>query len=615
MGMLARVTIIVLTWNGLEYTCACLDSLRAHTPLGDGVQVIVVDNGSTDGTLPYLRSLDWIRLIENGKNLGFVRGNNIGIRATTPDHDVLLLNNDIVIPQNGWLEEIQRVAYSAGDIGVVGCRLILPDGRLLHAGAYMPLGSFWGQQIGSLEKDVNQYNADRDVQGIVGACMYIKRVVLDAIGPLNEAFFSYFEDTDYCLGAAEAGFRTVCAGGVTLIHHENVTTRINRVNFSKMFRRSQKIFRKKWERKLKGRYKTSVFWHSEVGSASGYAVSSRELLLQLDALGVDVRLAYIYGTDWMDTQQDDHRIAAMRQRPKDLNLPQVVYAPGELFSKNSGGYRIGYTMLEVDGVPEEWVRLCNEMDEVWVPSTFNAETFRASGVTRPIHVMPLGVNPDYFNPRIRGFRATSRYTFLSILEWGERKAPEVLLRAYFQAFTRQDDVLLLLKVTNRDPGVDVRAQIAALNLPEGGPPVALLYNQELPSHQMGSLYRSADCFVLPTRGEGWGMPILEAMACGLPTIATDWSAHTDFVNAGNAYPLQVAKLIPAKAKCPYYAGFRWAQPDEGHLVHLLRHVYERREEAAARGAAVSEEVLACWTWRQAAQKIKERLLQIEGGRG
>ncbi len=606
--MQASVTLLILTWNGLDYTRACLDSIRQHTHVGEQVEVLVVDNGSSDGTVEYLRGLDWIRRIENSRNLGYVGGNNVGMRAT-PEGDILLLNNDIVIPEDGWLEELQRLAYSAPSVGIVGARLILPDGRLLHAGTYMPLDTFWGQQIGSLEKDIGQYAFDREVQGVVGACMYIKRDVIDSIGLLNEAFFSYFEDTDYCLRAAEAGFRTLCAGNVTLIHHENVSTKVNRVSLSDIFTKSKRVFRKKWEKKLMARYDTTVLWHSQVGSPSGYAMSSRELVLQLDDLHVDVRLAYLYGTDWMDNQQDDHRLAAMRQRPKDLGLPQVVYGSGDLFCKNGGAYQIGYTMLEVDGIPDDWVLQANAMDEVWVPSHFNQETFEQSGVRSPIHVMPLGVNPDYFNPKIRSFRVSQRYTFLSVFEWGERKGPEVLLRAYHRAFSPDDDVLLLLKIRNVDPSVNIRQEMQKLDLPSG-PPIAILYNQDIPPHQVGSLYRSADCFVLPSRGEGWGLPILEAMACGIPTIATDWSAQTEFMNDHNAYPLRVEKLIPARAKCPYYEGFRWAQPDEDHLVHLMRYVYEHRDEAAAKGARAAEEALERWTWRQAATRVKQRLLAI-----
>jgi glycosyltransferase involved in cell wall biosynthesis len=110
------------------------------------------------------------------------------------------------------------------------------------------------------------------------------------------------------------------------------------------------------------------------------------------------------------------------------------------------------------------------------------------------------------------------------------------------------------------------------------------------------------------------MPVLEAMACGLPAIATDWSALPDFMNAANAYPLPVDGRVAAKSKCPYYQGFRWAEPSFVHLRRLMRHVYENRAEAAARGERAARDVREKWTWDRSAAKIVERLDAIEASR-
>ncbi|NTW02340.1 MAG: glycosyltransferase family 4 protein, partial [Oscillochloris sp.] len=153
----------------------------------------------------------------------------------------------------------------------------------------------------------------------------------------------------------------------------------------------------------------------------------------------------------------------------------------------------------------------------------------------------------------------------------------------------------------------ISQQIAAMGIPRNAPKIVLLYNQELPGYQLGSLYRSADCFVTATRGEGWGMPILEAMACGLPTIATNWSAQTEFMRDDICYPVQVSRLIPAIAKCPYYAGYQWADPDVEHLAHQMRFVYENQEQARAVGMCAANVVSREWTWKRAAEKILARL--------
>jgi len=609
-------TLIILAWNNWDLTKRCLETLR-ETDI-DGSQVIVVDNGSTDETSDRLAELDWIRVLTLPENVGFVRGNNHGIEAAGPDADIVLLNNDLEFEQKDWLRRLRECAYSQPDVGIVGCRLRLPDGRLLHAGTYILPDTMWGQQQGSLEKDIGQFSARREVEGIVFAVAYLRREVIDSIGGLALDFESYFEDTDYCFRAKEAGFKTLVCGDVTLIHDEHGSTALDAVHFSELFQASRKTFTHKWKHVLEKRYSNDVFWQSIMNFPSGYARCTRSFLPALERQGVRTTYRYVYGLGSpFEVEEPDNSgdyllnvIRGRRQSSKPK--ASVVFGQGDVFNRNSGRYKIGYTMLEVDGFPSDWVQQANRLNEIWVPSEFNRQGFLRCGLKRPIHLMPLGVNTNYFHPDITSHtNPLGEFIFLANFEWGERKEPWMLLRAFSETFRADEPVRLLCKIINRDPNVAVKTEISLLDLKDSGGKISFLFNLEFPHYQLGSLYRSADCLVSPTRGEGWDMPLMEAMACGLPCIATDWGAHKEFVHDGIAYPLAIKGTSPARAKCPYYDGFSWANPDEDHLRYLLRYVYEHQEEAAAVGQAAASEMAAKWTWDHAARRIADRLAAID----
>jgi glycosyltransferase involved in cell wall biosynthesis len=357
----------------------------------------------------------------------------------------------------------------------------------------------------------------------------------------------------------------------------------------------------------------NLVWQSSFAALTGYSGSSLAYVLGLDARGLNVRPLYLYGADYDEQIQAGGmhpRIWELQQLPLRLDAPQVVYAPGDRFSKNSGAYRIGFTMLETDHLPASWVEQANQMDEVWTPTQWGAEVFRASGVVRPVHVVPLGIDTERFRPGPSRARLADRTVFLSVFEWGDRKGWDVLLRAWRAAFRPADPVLLLLKVDCRMPVPNPLRELAAA-LPAPSPPVGLIYNQPLTGAQLVELYQAADCFVLPTRGEGWGMPMLEAMACGVPAIATDWSGQTTFLREANGYPLPSRGLVPTGSDSPYYRGARWADPDADALVELLRLAARDPDQRIAKGRAARAEAER-WPWSRGLEVIVQRLAALGG---
>ncbi|TMA78579.1 MAG: glycosyltransferase [Deltaproteobacteria bacterium] len=285
-------------------------------------------------------------------------------------------------------------------------------------------------------------------------------------------------------------------------------------------------------------------------------------------------------------------------------------------------YYVGSTMFETAGVPAGWATAANAMDEIWVPSTFNQRTFAASGIfADKLHVLPLGVDARRFDPaRVAPLAIDGRkgFTFLSVFQWTRRKGWDVLLRAYLDAFRADDDVTLVLR-TYAGSGVSAapRLRDAIVSLghdPERCADIVLL-DAPIPDALLPALYAACDAYVLPSRGEGWGMPYLEAMAMGKPTIGTRATGNLEFMHDENAFLIDVDGLRPVDdaqlRDDPLYDGQLWAEPSVAHTTELLHRVYEDAGERGRRGARARADVEAQWTVQQQAARIRERLAAIQ----
>jgi len=601
--MKENITVVIFDLDGHEEASRLARAMDSST-LPEGTRKVGVAERSDAGAARAALSPSGFEVIQapDGSTPG--QRKNLGIKAA--DGDVVLLSASARLIDGDWLMKLAEQVSSFG-AGVVGAKVVDEAGMIVNAGYHVLQPECDLFPLGGGKKDINQYYYAREVEGVDSTCMYISRKALEAAGGFSGELGDHYDDLDFCLKVKQAGLGVMCAGNARVSLRETAQAGPSQARTGDA---SRGAYRELWETQYANRYDNRVMWHSWINAPTGYAVSSQYLVLALEQLNVDVRYGFVYGVE--EPPNEDERINEVRRKAKDLDVTQVVYGQGDVFFKNSGKHKVGYSMLEVTGIPADWVEQANALDEIWVPSEFNRETFASSGVTKPIHVMPLGVDVNYFHPYIKARRIQDRFVFMSVFEWGERKAPEVLLQAYNQEFSSCDDVLLLLKVINTDPAVNIERHVEAMRLRADRAPVVIVLNQNIPSYQMGSIYCSSDCFVLPTRGEGWGMPTLEAMACGLPTISTHWSAQTEFFNEDVGYPINLKRLIPAVAKCPYYKGFEWADPDVDHLASLMRHVYENPKEARAKGLRASVWARDKWTWLHAAERIKTRLGEISG---
>jgi tetratricopeptide (TPR) repeat protein len=364
--------------------------------------------------------------------------------------------------------------------------------------------------------------------------------------------------------------------------------------------------------------KPGVFWHGSFFVHHSLALVNRELTLALlDTDRFDIGISH-YEQPTFGAKSDarfERLVTAMRFHPSEVSVTVRHQWPPD-FSKVRGGKLVLIQPWEFGSLPTAWVEgIADSVDEVWVPSNFVREEYLESGVPgEKVFVVPNGVNTARFHPGAEACDVPTSKGFKFLFVGGTiaRKGIDVLLEAYGRAFTAADDVSLIIKDFGSDSfyaGQGAGALIGELQARPGAPEVVHL-NRDLSEVEVAALYAACDTLVHPYRGEGYGLPIAEAMGCGKPCILTGFGAALDFATAENSYLIPAQRVsLPEKriGAMPTVDYPWWAQPDVDALVETLRHVYNNRDEAVARGHKAAKDIADKHTWSHAAAIAAERL--------
>ena len=237
---------------------------------------------------------------------------------------------------------------------------------------------------------------------------------------------------------------------------------------------------------------------------------------------------------------------------------------------------------------------------------------------REIQIVPAGVDTTRFLPLPSGRPADSVFRFLCVGKWEERKGSAGLVRAFAEEFDPAEPVELVLHCgtawrRERDFRQEIANQIAAVG--RGNP--RIVTSDPVEASRFVALMQRCHAFVLPTRAEAWGLPILEAMACELPCIVTDYSGLKEYANEDNCFLVRVQALVKAQVPefywPPHYDWGQWAEPDWKHLRALMRSVYENGEAARAKARRARHDAERLWTWDLAARKAIAHIREIRAG--
>ncbi|NGM85621.1 glycosyltransferase [Paenibacillus sp. 7124] len=364
-------------------------------------------------------------------------------------------------------------------------------------------------------------------------------------------------------------------------------------------------------------------WRGPVMKKSGLGIASRAYVRGLRRQGVEVQV----GAGAL--KRPGARRSAVKKVLICHHPPHHVHVKQE---RKHYDYVILNTVWETTRIPNSWKPHMNKFDAVFVPTRHNKEALLKSGVRVPIFIVPHGVDAKGYrpgNPKLNIPESKGRFVFVSVFGFQHRKNPEGLLRAYWEEFSASDSVLLVIKTngySSRENEAWIKQRIAGykkkLGYGKSTAPVKIIGRQLTPG-QMKGMFTLGNAFVLPTRGEGVGLPFLEAMASGIPVIATGWGGQMDFLNSQNSFLVEYMLQNPAVSMRSRHAisrkfhelfaqqGQLWAEPRLQSLKKQMRTAYQNPRLCKRKGQQGRKVALGL-SWDRSGRVMKQAIEQVIG---
>lgn len=312
-------------------------------------------------------------------------------------------------------------------------------------------------------------------------------------------------------------------------------------------------------------------------------------------------------------------VAGLKRRLSRHDLTIRLHWPPD-FSAPPGGKLVSILPWEYSAIPRYWVEeISAHVDELWAISQFNRDAFIRAGVPADrVTVIPPGIDVQTFKMEGPTWRPNGARGFVFLFVGGAipRKGVDLLWNAYQSVFTSADDVSLVIKECGSESfyqGQSLTDRIRASASAKPGAPHLIIIKDEIDDEKLAALYRGANVLALPYRGEGFGMPLAESLACGTPVITTGAGPAPEFCPPGASYfiPATLADLDCSQSTLgPMPAPLRQFEPDVNELARTMRRVFEHYSEATVNRASVSQQIRSDFSWERVTGLMLSRIRSL-----